>query len=119
MQKMSEFNDEMERNKKFGITTTILTMKYVTTILAIKDFQTASMCFLCKSTSPAEEKTTTTYCPSCGGSFLTILTGVSNECSVMLANRKWYTANGSVSIALWFSWLIDYLWLNQLKNFVF
>ena len=81
------------------VTKSTVEIKLTTTILAMKNFETSFKCFLCQSTimSPKLEMTTTN-CSICGGSFLAKLTGISSQCFVMLANRKWYKASTTVSI---------------------
>ena len=109
--------------KSLEITTTMLAMKFMTTILAVKEFQSMFICFLCKSTfTMTQETMTMATCSSCGGSFSKMLTWISNQCSVMLANHKWYIASASVSIVkislcckTYSLWLFSYM-LSQLSN---
>ncbi|XP_028415025.1 uncharacterized protein LOC114538104 [Dendronephthya gigantea] len=76
-------------------------IEMTTAVLAIKNFQYARKCFLCKSTIvQTAVNSVTTDCASCKGSFLSRLATVTNQCLVMLSDNNWYTATQSVILSL-------------------
>ena len=79
------------------------TVQMKATVLAIKNFQSVSKCFLCKSAIMPQQshaQSLTIDCTTCGSSFLKTKGGFSNQCLLMLSDHNWYNARTSVSISM-------------------
>ena len=81
------------------------TVQMKTMALTIKNFQSVSKCYLCRSATMPQQshaRSLTIDCTTCGSSFLKTKGGFSNQCSVMLLGHNWYNARYCVLFAVQF-----------------
>ena len=79
------------------------TVQMKATVLAIKNFQSVSKCFLCKSAIMPQQShalSLTIEFTTCESSFLKTKGAFSNQCLLMLSDHNWYKASTSVSISM-------------------